>query len=156
MFHRRQPYRSAWCGHSSGRNMNVARYYQYKIVHVGGSEDNVNRNIRKGLDIIRASSTFWIASASKTEGKMLPPTTPGISIGSLQRSRVGARKRLSSSLNAPLPSSKRTCSSSPHKQELNQVHHHVILRDYGKGIYKASSRVAMLAALEGNIIGLKI
>jgi hypothetical protein len=31
----------------------------------------------------------------------------------------------------------------------------VVLRDYGKGIYKVSSRVAMLVALEGYITGKK-
>jgi len=144
--------------------VNVARYYHHETVHVGGSEDDVNGNVRKGLDIMRASNAFRIGSASKAEGKMLPPSTSGTSIGSLQRSRSGvtarsnARKRSSSSLNAPLPSSKRTCSSSPHKQEAsqvrpNRVRRRVVLRDYGKGIHKASSRVAMLTALEGNIIG---
>ena len=35
----------------------------------------------------------------------------------------------------------------------NRVHRRVIVRDYGKAIYKASSRAAMLAALEGCIEG---
>lgn len=35
----------------------------------------------------------------------------------------------------------------------NRVHRRVILRDYGKPIYKASSRVALLAALESCIEG---
>jgi hypothetical protein len=138
--------------------VNVARYYHHETVHVGGSEDDVNGNVRKGLDIMKASNWFRIASASKAEGKMLPPRTSGTPIGSLQRStsRSTARKRSSSSLNAPLPSSKRTYSSSPHKQgesqtKLNRVRRRIILRDYGKGIHKASSRIAILAALEGNI-----
>jgi hypothetical protein len=140
--------------------VNVARYYHHETMHVGGSEDDVNGNVRKGLDIMKASNAFRIASASKTEGKMLLPSTSGTSIGSLQRSksRSTARKRSSSSLNALLPSSKRTCSSSPYKQgrsqtKLNRVRRRVVLRDYGKGIYKVSSRVAMLTALEGHITG---
>jgi hypothetical protein len=140
--------------------VNVARYYHHETVHVGGSEDDINGNVRKGLDITKASNAFRTTSASKAEGKMLPPSTPGTSVGSLQRSGSGSliRKRSSSSLDAPLPSSKRTCSSSPHKQgdpqtKPNRVRRRVILRDYGKGIYKASSRVAMLAALKGHITG---
>jgi hypothetical protein len=35
----------------------------------------------------------------------------------------------------------------------NRVHRRVIIRDYGNSIYKASSRVALLAALEGCIEG---
>jgi hypothetical protein len=97
--------------------VNVARYYYYETVQVGGSENDINGNIRKGLDIMKASNTFRIASASKTESKMLPLNTSGISIGSLQKSRSTARKRLSSSFNVPLPFSKRTCSSLPHKQK---------------------------------------
>ena len=34
--------------------VNIARYYYYKIVYVGGKEDNICNNVRKGLDIIRA------------------------------------------------------------------------------------------------------
>jgi len=138
----------------------VARCYHHETVQVGGSEDDVNGNIRKGLDITKASNAFRIASASQVDGKMLPPSRSATSIGSLQRSRSQSttRKRSSSSLNAPLPSTKRTCSSSPHKQEesrtkRNRIRRRVVLRDYGKGIHKASSRVAMLAALEGNITG---
>jgi hypothetical protein len=33
------------------------------------------------------------------------------------------------------------------------VYRRVILRDFGKNIYKVSLRVAMLAALKGNITG---
>ncbi|KAI9858498.1 MAG: hypothetical protein M1813_006439 [Trichoglossum hirsutum] len=74
------------------------------------------------------------------------------------RSRSTAQKRSSSSLNALLLSNKRSCSTSPHADKgrsklLNRIHRRVILHDYGKYIYKASSRVAMLAALESNITG---
>lgn len=136
----------------------MARYCHHETVHVGGSEDDINRNVRKGLDIMKASNAFQIASASKPEGKMFPPSTSATSIRSLQRST--ARKRSSSSLNAPILLSKRTCSSFSHKQEASQarpnwVHRRVVLHDYGKGIHKASSRVAMLSALKGNIIGKK-
>ena len=34
--------------------VNVARYYYYKIVYIGGKEDNIYNNVYKGLDIIRA------------------------------------------------------------------------------------------------------
>ena len=55
-----------------------------------------------------------------------------------------------------MPPSKRTCSSSPVKGDratANRVHRRFIVRDYGKAIYKASSRVSLLAALEGCIEG---
>ncbi|KAI9777131.1 MAG: hypothetical protein M1839_009087 [Geoglossum umbratile] len=92
---------------------------------------------------------------------MTPQSTSGVSAGSerTSRSRSTARKRSSSSLNAPLslPPNKRSCSTSPHEDRRsvlpNRIHRRVILRDYGKNIYKASSRASMLAALEGNIEG---
>ncbi len=69
------------------------------------------------------------------------------------------RKRSSSQTGAHLPPSKRPCSASPTKAEStssalpNRVHRGVVLRDYGKPIYHASSRSALLAALEGCIAG---
>ena len=33
---------------------NIARYYYYKTVYIGGKEDNICNNVCKGLDIIRA------------------------------------------------------------------------------------------------------
>jgi hypothetical protein len=57
-----------------------------------------------------------------------------------------------------MPPSKRSCSISPTKLGnsigvYNRVHRRVILRDYGKPITKASSRVALLTALEKCIEG---
>jgi hypothetical protein len=90
----------------------VTRYYYYETVHVGSNENDVNGNIRKGLNIIKSSNTFRIALA-KAESKILPLNTSNISIGSLQRSRNRdtTRKRSSNSFNILLPSSKRTYSS---------------------------------------------
>ncbi|KUJ07375.1 uncharacterized protein LY89DRAFT_601458 [Mollisia scopiformis] len=76
------------------------------------------------------------------------------------RSTAGAQKGLKRSFSqtsTPLPPSKRFCSTSPTKAGSNalpnRVHRRVILRDYGEPIYKASSRVALLTALEGCIEG---
>jgi hypothetical protein len=135
--------------------VNVARYYHHETVCVGGKDDDINSNVRKGLDIIKATDAFRHASVtSNTENTMPPPSTSG------GRSRSTARKGSSSSLNAPLPPNKRSCSTSPHADKgrselLNRIHRCIILRDYGKYIYKASSRVAMLVVLEGNITGMR-
>ncbi|KAI9770976.1 MAG: hypothetical protein M1840_002680 [Geoglossum simile] len=120
--------------------INVARYYHYEMVHIGRKEDDINDNIRMGLGITKATDAFLHPSvASEMES----------------RSRSTTRKRSSSSLNTPLPPPKRSCSTSPHagRRLQNRIHRCVILRDYGKNISEASSRVAMLAVLEGNIKG---
>ncbi|KAL6406333.1 serine threonine-protein kinase sgk2 [Ilyonectria robusta] len=62
-----------------------------------------------------------------------------------------SRKRPSSQADSALPPSKRSCSASPTKAAtvpLNRVHRRIIVKDYGKAIYKASSRPALLAALD--------
>src|SRR5579859_2497517 len=76
----------------------------------------------------------------------------------LTLSSTAGQKRSSSCTDAPLPPRKRTCSSSQTRAGTstaipNRVHRRVIVRDYGKAIYKASSRVAMLDALIGCIDG---
>jgi len=58
---------------------------------------------QKLLDIVRATNL-------KSEGSMIPPNTTRVQ-GGTRPSRSISRKRPSSCTNAPLPSSKRTCSS---------------------------------------------
>lgn len=68
-----------------------------------------------------------------------------------ERSSGTGLKQPSSETNAALPLSKRLRQSSPTKASIeslpNKIHRRIILRDYGKPIYKASSRKALLAAL---------
>jgi hypothetical protein len=129
--------------------VNVARYYHHETVCVGGQDDDIRGNVRGGLDITKATNY-------KPESSM-PPSTAGRRISRIGRSSsVAGRKRSSSCTGAPLPPTKRTCSSSPTKGGraiANRVHRRVIVRDYGKAIYKASSRSNLLAALEGCIEG---
>lgn len=140
--------------------VNVARYYHHETVCVDDKDDDICDSVRKGLDITKAANYF--RQSDKT-GSMMPPSTSA-SQDSTRRGRSGSinssiqRKRSSSSFNTPLPSPKRQCSSSPTKahgspMRPNRVHRRVVLQDYGKSIYKASSRAAMLGALEGAIIG---
>ena len=135
--------------------VNVARYYHHETVYVGGKTDDIHDNVRKGLDITKSTNY-------SPKGSIMPLSTSRVQ-GSSRSSRStsissAGRKRSSSCTNASLPISKRTCSSSPVKGgnsliPENRVHRRVIVRDYGKAIYKASSRAGMLAALEGCIEG---
>ncbi|KAF2185278.1 hypothetical protein K469DRAFT_576641, partial [Zopfia rhizophila CBS 207.26] len=119
-------------------------------IRVGSQDDDIRRNVRQGLDITKTTNY-------KLESSMPPPSTAGCRISRKGRSSSAAgRKRSSSYTDAPLPPSKRTCSSSlikGRRATANQVHHRVIVRDYRKAIYKASSRTSLLAALEGCIEG---
>ena len=87
--------------------VNVARYYYYEIVYIGGKEDNICNNIRKGLDIIRAINY-------KLEDLIMPLRPAKVKI-SIRKGRSSSRKRSSSYTNALLPPSKRTYLGSPPK-----------------------------------------
>jgi len=130
--------------------VNVARYYHYETVRVGGKDDTIRGNVRRGVDVTKAINY-------KLESTMPPPSTTVPSLSRKGRSSSAAgRKRSSSCTNAPLPPSKRTCSSSPvkgGKATADRVHRRVIVQDYGKPIYMASSKASLLSALENCITG---
>lgn len=126
--------------------VNVARYYHHETVTVHGMDDEIRGNIRRGLDITRASNYR----------RERPTRSNNNPAGTSRNGRYSSRKRSSSQTGASYPPSKRSCSMSPTKSAStlpNRVHRRVILKDYGRPIYKASSRSALLAALEGCIKG---
>lgn len=50
---------------------NVARYYHYETVRIGGEDDEIDGDVRKWLGIAKATEAFPHTSAtSKTEGIM--------------------------------------------------------------------------------------
>ncbi|KAI0197040.1 hypothetical protein EV127DRAFT_488422, partial [Xylaria flabelliformis] len=135
---------------------NVARYYHHEDVLVRGQVDSVRDNIRKDLDILKA--LYYL------EPSVSPTTKNQTSNATSQTSSATNRKRASDQTDAPLPPSKRRSQgskaqmiggSSALSNRTNRTHRRVVLRDYGKPIYEASSRVALLKALEGCIRGHK-
>src|SRR5882757_11027461 len=85
--------------------VNIARYYYYKTVYIGGKEDNIYNNVYKGLDIIRAINY-------KLEDLIMPLRPARVKI---RKGRSSSRKRSSSYTNALLPLSKRIYLGSPPK-----------------------------------------
>jgi hypothetical protein len=132
--------------------VNVARYYYHETVQVNGTDDDIQSNVRGGLNVTTATNY-------RPERSKPPPSIMASEASRRGRSssRAVGKKRSSSQIGVPLPPSKRSCSASPTKAggdaPSNRVHRRVILRDYGKPIYKASSRTALLTALEGCIQG---
>ncbi|RYO78216.1 hypothetical protein DL766_009340 [Monosporascus sp. MC13-8B] len=131
--------------------VNVVRYYHHETVFVRGKVDDIRNSVRGGLNIMEASNY-------RPERSVLSPSTNAVSAPRKDRkSNAAGVKRSSSQTGALLPPSKRSCSASPTKADSNalsnRIHRRVILRDYGTPIYKASSRAALLAALEGCIEG---
>jgi hypothetical protein len=87
--------------------VNVARYYYYETVYIGGKEDNIYNNVYKGLDIIRATNY-------KLENLIMPLRLARVKI-SIRKGRSSSRKRSSNYINAPLLPSKRIYLGSPSK-----------------------------------------
>ncbi|PHH59413.1 hypothetical protein CDD81_3223 [Ophiocordyceps australis] len=89
-------------------------------------------------------------------GRSMLSPRPSISSASRKVLNTGV-KRASGDDDANLPPPKRSCSGPRSKTgeqaPPNRVHRRVIVRDFGKPIYKASSRVALLSALECCIAG---
>ncbi|KAM0431370.1 hypothetical protein ACHAPT_005347 [Fusarium lateritium] len=130
--------------------VNLARYYHHETVRVHDKDDDVQTNIRKGQDVTKATRCR-VGPAAFPSG-----ATASGSLPTRTKSSAGV-KRPSSEISTALPPRKRSAQATPTNttgQQLpNRVHRRVILRDYGKPIYKASSRVALLAALESCIEG---
>ena len=130
--------------------VNVARSYYHKTVQIRGTDDDIRSKVRGGLDITRAANY-------RPERSMPPPGTIPAGASRKGRSSTAGVKRTSSQTGVALPPSKRSCSTSLVKSSSNalpnRVHRRIILRDYGKPIYNASSLSALLAALEGCIKG---
>ncbi|KAJ6114174.1 hypothetical protein N7512_007619 [Penicillium capsulatum] len=102
----------------------------------------------------------YITTASNYRPERSVPSTGTGATDASRKGRISGRsgtKRSSSQTGTSLPSSKRSCSASSIKASIspppNRVHRRIILCDYGKPIYKASTRAALLAALEGCITG---
>ncbi|KAI1418834.1 hypothetical protein F5Y12DRAFT_721593 [Xylaria sp. FL1777] len=128
---------------------NVARHYYHETVCVQGKDDDIQSNVRRGLDITKASN-YQTGRARNWQT---------LAVEAISRNSSTGSKRSSSQTGALLPPSKRSRSgsASPTKHDNeplpNRIHRRIVLCDYGEPIYKASSRVALLGALEGCIQG---
>ncbi|OAA64472.1 Protein kinase-like domain protein [Niveomyces insectorum RCEF 264] len=133
--------------------VNVARYYHHETVRIHNIEDDIRSNVRGGLDI---------TTATTYRAEHLIPPRNTVTAGTSRRtgrssSSAAGNKRSSSQISAALPPRKRSRLAAPTKAGRNtipnRVHRRVVLCDYGKPIYKASSRSALLAAFDGCIEG---
>ncbi|KAI3326667.1 hypothetical protein HD806DRAFT_487810 [Xylariaceae sp. AK1471] len=128
---------------------NVARHYYHETVRIQAKDDDIQGSVRRGLDITRASN-YRTGRARNLQT---------LTVEAISRNSSTGSKRSSSQTDALLPSGKRSRSGSAsptkHDNKLlpNRIHRRIVLCDYGEPIYKASSRAALLGALEGCIRG---
>jgi hypothetical protein len=94
--------------------VNVARYYYHKTVRVVGKDNDVCKNVRKGLDITKATNynVKW-SMISLNASRLQSSTRKG------QSTSIARQKR--SSTNTLLLLSKRSCSSSLTKDRQNSA-----------------------------------
>ena len=131
--------------------VHVARYYHHETVRVRGVDDDVQGNVRKGLDVTKATNYRQNRPRRSPSTSTAGPSRVGRS------SSIAGAKRSSHETGASLPPSKRPCSASPTKPSSdvlpNRVHRRVILSDYGIPIYEADSPETLLAVLADCIEG---
>ncbi|PYI35723.1 hypothetical protein BP00DRAFT_218463 [Aspergillus indologenus CBS 114.80] len=132
--------------------INVARYYYHETIQVDGRIDDIRDNIRRGLDV-KTAANYRLAHSERS-----PAASTADTVRTGRLTNTVGRKRSSSRAGAGQPPSKRTCSSSPSKYAKdidmpNRVHRRVVVRDYGTAIYKASSPISIVSALESCIEG---
>lgn len=105
---------------------NVARHYYHETVRIQGEEDDIQGNVRRGLDITRASN-YQSGHARNVQAS----TAEAASVNSCTDS-----KRASIHTSALIPPRKRPClgSASPTMSDSeplpNRFHRRIILRDY--------------------------
>ncbi|KKZ65096.1 hypothetical protein EMCG_01336 [[Emmonsia] crescens] len=131
--------------------INVARYYHSETVQVNGMNDDI-LSIRKNLPIPAPNQKRITSKSTASHGKSRQAHKD-------LSSSTGQKRSVDSiDMALPPPPSKRPLSSSPTKLpmnsvQLNRVHRRVIVRDYGKPIFESSTRIALLAGMEGCIKG---
>jgi len=126
----------------------VARYYHHETVRVGGKDDTIVDNVRKGLDIGEAENAYKVRVKKEEERKRQEDLFR-------RMARLGIQKKAQTSRMPPVAST----SAAPKENEeepsmRDRVHRRVVLQDCGQPLYNATSRVALLAALEGAITGM--
>ena len=131
--------------------VHVARHYHHETVQVQGMDDDVLGNVRKRLDVTKATNYRQNRPRRSPSTNKAGPSRVGRS------SSITGAKRSSRETGTFLPPSKRPCSASPTKAGSdalpNRVYRRVILSDWGIPICKAGSREALLAVLAECIEG---
>ncbi|RFU72772.1 serine threonine- kinase sgk2 [Trichoderma arundinaceum] len=147
---------------------NIAKYHHHEVVRVGGIVDDINSSVRKGLDLTAAvvSSAADSEQSSPANSAMVSNSghaisgqreTPADRNRTSRSSNVPSRKRLLPQVESRVHPRKRrspmSTTTSRKDESGNRIHRRVVIQSYGKRIYKASSKAALLAGLEGCING---
>ncbi|KAI9799923.1 MAG: hypothetical protein M1825_004294 [Sarcosagium campestre] len=138
--------------------INVARHYYHETVRVSGSDDDVCENIRRRLDLTKAENYKTICSKPVVRREVGLRQQGGRRQNSKEqnRSKQSAQSmsgEVSSKEKGRSPNNRKRINRTNTPPVANRVHRRVILCDYGKAIYKASTRARLLDAFKGCIDG---
>ncbi|KAL6695058.1 hypothetical protein J3F84DRAFT_395316 [Trichoderma pleuroticola] len=143
---------------------NMAKYYHHEVVQVGGIDDDIHGNVRKGLDLMKATVSLPVDSEAPSPAVSVQmPNTNNLKTGQHETlddagSNTGNRRKRALSPVESRPRQRKRQSpmskqTSRNDETGNRIHRRLILQSYGKRIYEASSPSALLAGLEACING---
>ncbi|EHK22811.1 uncharacterized protein TRIVIDRAFT_133034, partial [Trichoderma virens Gv29-8] len=140
--------------------INVSRYYYHETVRIRGVDDDIRSCVRNGLDVTAATEETAATEDSKSSKSNNSSDNSGSSDSIGSSGRAGSKRGSSEVNEADARPAKRHRSGSSNangsgleKKPPNRVHRRIIVQDYGRPIYKASSPAALVAALESCIRG---
>ncbi|KAK0760926.1 hypothetical protein N5P37_005867 [Trichoderma harzianum] len=144
--------------------INMAKYYHHEVVQVGGTDDDIRSNVRKGLDWTVATVSLPVDSEASSPAVSVQVSNSNNLITSQREAPTGLssnagnqRKRALSRVESRLHPRKRrspmSTQTSRNDETGNRIHRRLILQSYGKRIHEASSPSALLAGLEACING---
>ncbi|KAI5861527.1 hypothetical protein GGS23DRAFT_575496 [Durotheca rogersii] len=127
---------------------NVARHFHNWTVQVGGLPDNVQDNVRKGLDVRKGKRV--IRPPNPPSNTQTCPT-PAFQVFPSTQTRLACAKRSSGQTGGFNLLGKRRRSESltgpGGMVTMNRVHQRIIMQDYGKPIYLAESLTVLLESM---------
>ncbi|EHK17632.1 uncharacterized protein TRIVIDRAFT_214149 [Trichoderma virens Gv29-8] len=143
---------------------NMAKYYHHEVVQVGGIDDDIRGNVRKGLDLTVATVSRPVDSEASSPAVSVQISNPNSLIAGQRETPAGqssnaggGRKRALSRVESRLHPRKRrspmSTQTSRNDETGNRIHRRLIVQSYGKRIHEAGSPKALLAGLEDCING---
>lgn len=137
---------------------NVARYYWHEDVHVNGTTDDVQNNVRGSLHNCLGKNALKAVSFRPGRGSTGSPTSTSIQSQTSSKTPSMGPKRSSNSASTsavPPPTQllSRLSIREDTREPVNRVHRRVIMSNVGKPLYHASSLRNMLTGLLGGIRG---
>ncbi|KAL6690661.1 serine/threonine-protein kinase Sgk2 [Trichoderma pleuroticola] len=136
--------------------INVARYYHHETVRIRDVDDDIRNSVRTGLEI-----TTTVAPTATADAVTTPDSTAttvmanamSISDATATADSIAITAVINEAEERPAKRWRSESQASVEKTPPNRIHRRIIVQDFGRPIYKASSPTALVAAVENCIQG---